>query len=224
MALDRFQNLPLDRQRDILRVAAKAFAEHGYEGTSYNDLLRQLGMGKSQAYYYFADKADLFVTACATCYEEYYDEVARLPQPASKSEVWEYVRKLHYVGFRYQKAHPVAAQLTLAVARSPSRFQLSRAVLEGPGSSTEQYRQWLELGRKLGAVRTDLPEDFLVHQCMQTSALVDAWFAERAATATPAQMRKWAAQFADLSRRMLEPGSPRSSNTKARRRTKKAPR
>jgi len=195
----------MNRQRNILRVAAETFAKHGSEGTSYNDLLRRLGMGKSQAYYYFADKADLFVTACAACYEQYYAEVAHLPQPTSRDEDWEHVRKLHYLGFRFQKAHPVAARLTLAVSKSPARFELSRAVIEGPGSSKEQYRQWLELGRSLEAVRSDLPDDFLVHQCMQTSALIDAWFAERASTATEPQMREWAAQFADLSRRMLEP-------------------
>src|SRR6187200_725830 len=118
MALSRFQNLPPEQQADILSKAAAHFAEHGYADSSYNDLLRQLGMGKSQAYYYFADKADLFITAVAASYERYYEEAALLPLPTSQGEFWDYVRELTLLGFRYQSKDPIASRLTRAASTS----------------------------------------------------------------------------------------------------------
>jgi AcrR family transcriptional regulator len=92
MALARFHKLPPARRGELLGAAAEAFAEGGYDGTSFNKLIERLGLSKSQAYYYFEDKADLFATACAACYEDFYAEAAVLPLPASAREFWEYAR------------------------------------------------------------------------------------------------------------------------------------
>jgi AcrR family transcriptional regulator len=208
MALDRFYRLPEKRRQEILRVAAQVFAEGGYEGTSYNALLERLKMGKSQAYYYFADKADLFVTASTASYEEYYAHVATLPSPGTAAAYWEYVRQLHLIGFEFQKTHPLAAQLTLAAAESPARLSLAQASIVGAASTRARYAEWIALGQGLGAVRKDMPLDLLIHLCVQNAAMVDAWFAERARAATQSEMEEWAVLFSDLLRRMLEPSSP----------------
>jgi hypothetical protein len=49
----------------------------------------------------------------------------------------------------------------------------------------------------------------MVTMCIQQSALVDAWFAERAHVARAEDMQLWAKQFTDLSRRMFEPAEER---------------
>ncbi len=205
MALTRFQNLSPERRQEILQVAAHEFAEHGYEGTSYNELLKKLGMGKSQAYYYFSDKKDLFVTACAACYEAFYDEIALLPDPTNADEYWQTVLSQYIIGFSYQQQHPIAARLTRAIARSPQRFDLAMAVIMGEGSSRELYLEWIHLGQRLGAIRRDFPDDFLVPFCLQTSALVDSWFAERAEKTSTEETERLAVRFTSALRRMLEP-------------------
>jgi len=219
MALDRFYRLPPERRATILETAAEVFAENGYEGTSYNALLDRLKMGKSQAYYYFSDKADLFVTACAASYEDYYARVAQLPLPKSVTQFWAYVERLHLVGFEYQQSHPLAARLTLAAAQSPARLSLAQASIEGASSTVERYQEWLRLGQGLGAIRTDLPEEILVPLCIQNAATVDAWFAERAPYATQQQMEESATTFTDLLRRMLEPKKPVRKARRSSRRT-----
>lgn len=206
MALDRFYRLPEGRRQEILQMAAQVFAESGYEGTSYNALLTRLKMGKSQAYYYFADKADLFVTASTASYEAYYTQVALLPVPTSIHGYWVYVEQLHLIGFQFQTAHPLAAQLTLAAAESPARLSLAQASIEGAASTQTRYGEWITLGQELGAVRQDMPLELVVRICVQNSAMVDAWFAERAALASAQQMTEWAKLFTDLLRRMLQPG------------------
>src|SRR5688572_19241446 len=119
------------------------FAEHGYADCSYNELLRQLGMGKSQAYYYFADKADLFITAVAASYERYYEEAAGLPLPSDAAGFWDYVRELTLLGFRYQSRDPIASRLTRAAITSEIRFRIADALMHSEGTSREQHARWV---------------------------------------------------------------------------------
>lgn len=205
MALARFQNLPAAQQAEILGKAASLFAEQGYADCSYNELLRQLGMGKSQAYYYFADKADLFITAIAACYEHYYETAAKLPLPTSACEFWDYVRELNLLGFRFQKSDPVASRLTRAALVSEVRFRIADALMNSEGTSRQQHTRWVELGQELGAIRRDLSTDLLVRLSLESAYFVDSWFAERAEMATDAECMEYAATFADLSRRMFAP-------------------
>jgi AcrR family transcriptional regulator len=205
MALARFHKLPQARRAQLLGVAAEAFAEGGYDGTSFNKLIERLGLSKSQAYYYFADKADLFATACATCYEDFYAEVATLPLPASAEEFWEYVLELNRVGFGFYKRHPMAARLARAQAGSAQRDDLARAGLAQAGSTQTRYRQWVELGQHLGAVREDLPKEFVVSLSVQLMACSDVWFSERAEAATAGDIEAFARAMTDLSWRMFHP-------------------
>jgi AcrR family transcriptional regulator len=207
VALSRFQNLPAEQQAEILKTAARMFAEHGYADCSYNDLLRQVGMGKSQAYYYFADKADLFITAVAACYEHYYEQAAEVPLPTNVEEFWDYVRRLNLLGFRFQKSDPISSRLTRAAITSEVRFRIADALMNSEGTSRQQHAQWVALGQELGAVRRDLSPDLLVRLSLEFAYFVDGWFAERAEAATDEECQEHAVTFADLSRRMFAPGA-----------------
>jgi len=189
----------------MLEVAARIFSKNGYEGTSYNDLLREVGMGKSQAYYYFEDKADFFITAVAAVYEGYYALVSDLPEPTSVAEFWQHIEKLHLMGFDYQADTPVAGQLSLAALRSSVRFQLGDALLHGEGTTRQQHRTWVQQGQALGAVRTDLPEDLLVEMSVNQALFVDEWFAAHHLSSSCAERKVLAAQFTDVSKRMFQP-------------------
>jgi AcrR family transcriptional regulator len=205
-----------------VETAAEAFAQDGYERTSFNALLEKLGLSKSQAYYYFEDKADLFVTACAACYEEYYAEVGALGDPESAEEFWAFVLELCRIGVRFQRGNPIAARLSRAIAESPLRSELGRASMRHATSTTQRHTRWVELGQRLGAVRTDLPLELLVALSIGVSAELDVWFADRAGEVSDAELEAIAVQFADLSRRMFAPeararSGPRSSGAKPRR-------
>ena len=50
------------RQR-VLEIAGLAFLEHGYAGTSLNDLIRATGLTKGGFYFHFASKSELALAA-----------------------------------------------------------------------------------------------------------------------------------------------------------------
>jgi AcrR family transcriptional regulator len=47
------------RRQELTRIAARLFAERGYEGTSLADLAGELGVAKPSLYHHIASKADL---------------------------------------------------------------------------------------------------------------------------------------------------------------------
>src|SRR5260221_3577930 len=63
MPFERFEKLAPAKRERILEAAAQEFAANGFEGASVNRILERAQMSKGAAYYYFADKADLFGAA-----------------------------------------------------------------------------------------------------------------------------------------------------------------
>src|SRR5712691_12878526 len=67
MPFSRFAKMPSEKRERLLTIAAQEFAAHGVEAASFNRILEEAQIGKSSAYYYFEDKADLFCTAVSYC-------------------------------------------------------------------------------------------------------------------------------------------------------------
>src|SRR5262245_26789738 len=69
MPFSRFAKMPAEKRERLLTIAAQEFASHGFEAASLNHILEGAQIGKSSAYYYFEDKADLFCTVVEYCFE-----------------------------------------------------------------------------------------------------------------------------------------------------------
>jgi AcrR family transcriptional regulator len=50
-----------DRRAEILQAAFEAFAEHGYDRTTMDDIVRRSGLSKGTLYWHFKNKRDLFL-------------------------------------------------------------------------------------------------------------------------------------------------------------------
>ncbi|WP_201776789.1 TetR/AcrR family transcriptional regulator [Streptacidiphilus anmyonensis] len=63
-----------ERERQIVDIAGRVFADHGYAGTSLTAVAEQAGISKPLIYNYFGSKEGLFA-ACLTCAGEALAEV-----------------------------------------------------------------------------------------------------------------------------------------------------
>jgi AcrR family transcriptional regulator len=197
VALARFSALPAGRRDEILLAAAAGFAERGFHRTSYNQLLKVMGLGKSSAYYYFADKADLFDTVVQHAYDAYFESLADIPAPKTRSEYWRYVEELNLRGMQFMLEDPLSARLQQAVQRStegrPSTSALETRLMQ-------RYRELVEIGRSLGAIGDDLPAELVAALALTMSLGLDDWFMRQRKT-TLGQRRRWAASWTALFRR-----------------------
>jgi AcrR family transcriptional regulator len=210
VARRRFEQLPKERQDAIIRVAAAEFARSGFHGTSYNQLLERLQLGKSSAYYYFDDKRDLFLTAIQRCYATFFAAVRLVDRPTDASSFWQFVEQVTMRGYEFMLEDPTAASLMLCIQREKTLLgELgSSELLE---SMDGFYDEIVRQGQQLGAVRTDLRPDLLVALVRDVAMTFDRWFitARSSADTAPAPDPTPAAAaraFTEIAQRLCRPG------------------
>ena len=80
MPRPRFAKLDPAKKEAILTAALEAFASHGFDGASYNQIIEKAGISKGAMYYYFDDKEDLFATVVRHELEDILQHFHTLPE------------------------------------------------------------------------------------------------------------------------------------------------
>jgi AcrR family transcriptional regulator len=135
MPFARFARMPAEKRERLLAVAAREFGLHGYEAASLNRILDEASIGKSSAYYYFEDKADLFGAVV-----EY--SVERLGLATADEEIqaltaenfWTAFAAVHNQPLQHVREHPWLFAAARAVERltPESRERESLGTLAAP--------------------------------------------------------------------------------------------
>lgn len=173
MPKPRFAALDPAKREKILRVAAEVFAAQDFAGASYNRILERCGVSKGAAYYYFKDKADLYVTVLRECTQRSLEFLGR-PRPVdSVEDYWREATRLTLRNFAFYRSDPSAAGLVRTVSRAGGAvpFPELREIYRG------WYLDWIEQGQRLGAVREDLPANRLLDLAVALSETFDLWIA-----------------------------------------------
>jgi AcrR family transcriptional regulator len=204
MPRPRFFKLDAARRHDLLDRAAGEFVKHGYQGASLNRLLEAAELSKGSFYYYFDDRDDLFGAAV--------EHVMHFEGPPSSllgvcsavefwTEVEAWVQRLYESFFSSPQAMALARELAKLTGVSP----LPETIVKMMTTMHSETLRIIHSGQRVGAVRTDLPEDLLVAVVMKVGEALDFWMAEhldQVAQKDPSEMR---ALSVSLFRRVLAP-------------------
>jgi AcrR family transcriptional regulator len=206
-----FERLPKERRTRILAVAAEEFAKFGFHAASYNRLLTRAGLGKSSAYHYFEDKADLFLTVVSDRYRAFFESVDSSFEPSTPEDYWAIVNQVNLRGMQFMLSDPTSTALMRCLTRegsSPPLTLYSERVLS---TVDGYYRQFLKIGQRIGAVRSDLPFELLSRLARGLSATLDQAFLDQVdldSVTSSRRLQRTAAQWTDLLRRVFEPERP----------------
>lgn len=172
----RLENLDGDRQRRLFEAAAEEFAAHGFDGASLNRILEKSGMGKSSLYYYFEDKADLFVTLIERSIAVLFREIGGFePDALTADTFWSTFEDL------YARAVAVISKNAWLVQFGGMFYRLRADPREGhaTGRVFQAARGWvtsiITRGQDLGVVRNDLPQSLLIDATMSLLESLDRW-------------------------------------------------
>lgn len=183
MPRPRFQNLPEEKRLSLLEAAAKEFAAFGYEQASINRILETVGMSKGVAYYYFDDKADIFITTIRYYADKAFVDFVETLLSMDAGQFWEAL-KAHYT----HNIQKMSMDETWQYGVFRALFSLSGETRSKPEiqAALTQMRDWgmrvLGYGQKIGAIRTDLPHDFLIRLLIGVDGAAIGWFAEQGET------------------------------------------
>jgi len=205
MPRPRFDKLDPDKQRRIFDAALTEFAAHGFEQASYNRIIETAGISKGAMYYYFEDKADLFITLLEFVAADKFAFLAELElNPDDPDPFWDAVRRAS------------RGMVDLAIAQ-PELYRLGRlftdlnpAVLGRRGeelmaAAGAMTADLLARGQAVGAVRTDLDITLLGSLAVAVDMTLDRWWAASHTELDHDSIEPFLELWIALMRRLLEP-------------------
>lgn len=206
MPRPRFSKLPEDKREWIIEIAAKEFAAEGFEGASLNRILEQAGISKGSAYYYFDDKADVFLTVVQRYLLEMANTIEALPLDQLDAEnFWECLS----VQYRQQWTYAYERPWLLGAVKAATKLSKKSLANEALISVFNQVMGWMiaifKRGQEVGAVRTDLPDDLLFALIQAVDDVSDKWLLDHRSELKREDMDEAANRAMDLLRRLLGP-------------------
>src|SRR5437764_15220765 len=142
------------RRNELVRQAARLFAEKGYHGTSTGDLAQAMGVQKGSLYAHISSKADLlWEVACegAAAFHEALDEI---PDELPATDKIRLALRAHLgvVAEQLDAATVFIREWRYLEGERRDEFLAERRRYE------ERFRAFFREGRELGELRTDLDD------------------------------------------------------------------
>ena len=162
MPLNRFLNLPKEEQDRVYEVAKKQFASHGYDAMSLNLLLKELEISKGQFYYWFEDKADLFLSILDQGITSLVAILEGHGSPSKPNDYWSHLRSARLLVEAYwndQEYVEIGTMIGEQMADNHPIFERLKASAE---PIKNYWREQIILGQDWGLVRSDLSAATLV--------------------------------------------------------------
>lgn len=205
MPRPRFKRLDSNKRDVILDAAEREFAAHGFARASYNRVIEQASVSKGAMYYYFDDKADLYVTVLRRAFEGVFAIISNVEPAADASGFW-------------RTCDSMMDRIGEHLARDPARAQTLRGLMQSLGEAPPHVREALtdargparrviEAGQRTGAIRDDLPADMLTTMVLGLGETMDAWIATHWKALRPADFGQQRHQLLDMVRRLCAPAA-----------------
>jgi AcrR family transcriptional regulator len=204
MSRNRLENLDPERQRVLFEAAAEEFTAKGFDAASLNRILERTGMSKSSLYYYFDDKADLFVTLVERSMAILFKHLGHFdPEELTAETYWSDFERRYGKGIAFISGNGWLVQfgaMFYGLRGDPKRGAAT-------GRLFQAARHWVGIiirkGQALGVVRTDLPESLLIDSAMGLLESLDRWVVAHWEDLTPAEREALPAAHIGLFRDLL---------------------
>lgn len=187
-------------------MAAQEFAERGFEGASMNRILELAQMSKGAAYYYFADKADLFCSAVV--YASEYLHIAGMTVDLAgldRNTFWPTFAALHRQPLLRSFERPWLF-LVIRVAGQLAPELVAREPLASLAKGIKTLTLGLvRRGQELGFIREDLEPELLFAWLQGLDGASDQWLTERWAQLDRAALARISDETVEAMRRVLAP-------------------
>jgi AcrR family transcriptional regulator len=176
MPYPRFHKLAEAKRTHLLDVAAQEFAAYGLADASINRILERAGMSKGAAYYYFEDKADLFLAVVQYCSDHLrlIDQTAD-PARLDAATFWPTFSDLHRQPLLRSYDRPWLFGALKAVGRLSEAASQQEPLASLAQQIIGYVLGYVHRGQALGLIRTDLPDELLLAWLQGLDRASDDW-------------------------------------------------
>jgi AcrR family transcriptional regulator len=178
MPLARFDKVEPEKRQRILQAAAQEFAAEGFERASLEKIAEGAGVSKPALYYYFEDKADLYLAVVQEAWvglaPENLVDMSRL----GADDFWPALRRLVDANIERCRAEPWLVTVWKLAFHPPYEGRAAGGVAELFTAARDFLRHLVRRGQQLGVVRDDLPDDLLMAMLTSADHAADHWLVD----------------------------------------------
>ena len=175
MPLARFEKIDPDKRGRLLQAAAQEFAAAGFEKASLGKIADAAGVSKPAVYYYFEDKADLYVTVVREAWERLSPQKQVDVAALDKDSFWPTLEKLLVRNVGLCRDEPWLTAVG-KLAYHPPREGAPAGAVAAIFEEARAFQQGvLRRGQELETVRRDLPDELLIRMLIAADAAADHW-------------------------------------------------
>lgn len=206
MARPRFKKLEAEKQERILMAAAVEFAQKGFEGASFNQIIEAADISKGAAYYYFDDKNDLYSTVIEYAFArlaEFFGDFSM--DKLTAENFWDALEDYSHKSLVRAREYPKLTELMRTVlnyAKSHPNAPGGALVMTAARNFTTQY---LERGQELGVIRTDLPQDLLVELILGVGYATDSWVLDHVEEMAREEIEHYGSVLTNIHKQICQP-------------------
>ena len=181
MPRPRFAKLPPDQQAALLDAALAEFAENGYEAASLNRVIAKVGVSKGALYYYFDGKEDLYAEVIRRQMTRLLHEGDPLPiiEASDADGFWRQIEELYAKLMERLLADPQTAALVRDWLTGSGAPALRTTQEKAEQAALPWLRRAVQTGRRVGAIRQDLPDDLVISAALRLGQALDTWLMTR---------------------------------------------
>ena len=193
-----------DRREQILEVATAEFAEYEYDDASLNRIIESAGLSKGSMYYYFENKADLFLEVVARAMAPLTEIPNKLDEVNDREAYWSEIKKLLRAVIKLGNADPETAGIVRSMYALGGREKMT-----GIREFDRAWRAWvsrvLDIGQAVGAVREDVSNELLEIAANGVITSIDQWLAMHWEDLSAVDVRTATNESLVLMRSLVEP-------------------
>ena len=152
----------VDLRQKIIDTAWELFYKNGYENTTVNDIIREVGTSKGGFYYYFKAKEDLLNSLYSVFdreYEKFYENMDQNQESLVKLK-----QLRQYVSY-FIEAN-VSAELLAALYQSQLAKKSQDCFLNPNRYYIKIVKEIIKEGQEKGEIRADISADELTHDVL----------------------------------------------------------
>jgi len=214
MPLERFRKIQPQKRQRLLQAAAQEFASAGFQKAALGRIAEGAGVSKPALYYYFEDKADLFVTVVREAWAKLSPGKLDLATLDAES-YWPSLEKLRDDNLAQCREEPWLVAVGRLAYSPPRDAKPAGAVAEMFEGARAFLLAVLRRGQELGTVRADLPEDLLVVMLTATDTAADHWMVDHWDELGTEEAERIARTVFEAVRALLSPAPPRREEASA---------
>jgi len=202
MPTKRFDKLDPERRKRLLAAAREEFIRNGYEGASLNTIVKEAEISKGSLYYYFEDKADLYLTVIGQNMEEIYKMFGCISLDEFSEDFWADVESYCKKSIRIAFENPNLMRLLRGIYHFSISHPMPESIVEFYDKGKAVTAEILKRGQKMGEVREDIHLELLVNIVFSLGEVFDFWLLERWKELTHEEIERTAILYTDLCRRI----------------------